>query len=231
MKFLAKANGKRGELYLYDAIGQDFFGEGLTCKSVQEALAAMTGVTGLDVYINSPGGSVFEGVSIYNQIARFPAPAKVHVDGLAASIASIVAMVGDEIVIAANAMMMIHDPYSIAFGTAAEMRKTADTMDAVRSTLVDTYVSRTGRTSTEISDWMTAETWMNAKECVDRGFAHSISNETATLQTEVAAQTQTILAKYRNTPQALLRPAGGARAALARMDMRINQFRGEPRSA
>ena len=163
MQILAKQNASRGELYLYDAIGSSFFEDGTTAKSVAVALADLKGVSGLDIFINSPGGSVFEGVAIYNQITRFVGPKDVHIDGLAASIASVIAMCGDTIHMAENAMMMIHKPWGMAMGDAVELRKTADTMDQVEGALVATYVGRTGQSEKAISDWLQAETWMNAQ--------------------------------------------------------------------
>ena len=227
MNILCKQNGKRGELYLYDAIGSSFFEDGTTAKSVATALADLKGVSGLDVFINSPGGSVFEGVAIYNQIKRFVGPKDVHIDGLAASIASVIAMCGDTIHVAENAMMMIHKPWGMAMGNAAELRKTADTMDQVEGTLVSTYVGRTGQTEKAISDWLDAETWMNAQECVDRGFADKITADKAITASAMTASvaTQHLLAQFRNVPERLKRaPAASARlAALASMDMRATK--------
>lgn len=178
MKFFAKAKNKRGEVYIYDAIGESFFGGGIGAKSFNDTLKQLGNVDALDIYINSPGGSVFEGIAIYNQIKRFNAGEKIiHIDGVAASIASIIAMAGTEIRIAENAMMMIHDPWGMSVGTADEMRKQAEALDKIRDTLLDTYEARTKGKRNQISDWMSAETWMTAKETKDRGFADVITSE------------------------------------------------------
>jgi len=138
MKFFAKAAGKKAELFLYDAIGADYFGDGITAKSVADALAEFTPKADLDIYINSPGGSVFDGIAIYNQLARWGGKKTVHIDGIAASIASVIAMVGDEIKIAENGLFMIHSAWGITVGNAAEMRKYADSLDKINGTILDT---------------------------------------------------------------------------------------------
>jgi ATP-dependent Clp protease protease subunit len=211
--FFAKANGKRGEIYIYESIGEGWFG-GITAKSFSEMMREIGNVSALDIYINSPGGSVFDGIAIYNQIRRFNGERIVHVDGIAASIASVIAMAGDEIHIAGNGMMMIHDPWSVAFGTAEEMRKMADSLDKVRGTILDTYVACTEGDRDKISEWMEAETWMTADECVERGFATK-KTEDKTVKAEFPT-----LAKFRNTPDPLRREATAANSLIARVNLR-----------
>lgn len=163
-----------GELYIYDQIGGDWWSEGVTPKAVADALAQVKGVKTLNVFINSPGGNVFDGVAIYNEIRRFDANKVVHVDGIAASAASMIAMAGDEVVIAHNATMMIHEPWSIAIGNAAEMREAADLLDKISDASVLESYSRTGQTREQLKAWMAAETWMNATEAVERRFADRV---------------------------------------------------------
>jgi ATP-dependent Clp protease, protease subunit len=218
MTFFAKANGKRGEIYIYESIGEGWF-EGITAKSFADSMRELGNVAALDIYINSPGGSVFDGIAIYNQIKRHAAAEKiVHIDGIAASIASIVAMAGTEIRIAANGMIMIHDPWGMSIGTAAEMRQQADALDKVRATLLDTYALRTGGDKAQISDWMTAETWMSAADAVEHGFATKQTEEKA-IKAEFA-----MLAKFTNVPEPLRRQAASLDARFARMDMRLNRL-------
>jgi ATP-dependent Clp protease protease subunit len=215
--FFAKTSGKRAEVYIYESIGEGWYG-GITAKSFSDAMKEIGKASALDVYINSPGGSVFDGISIYNQIRRFDGERVVHIDGIAASIASVIAMAGDKIQIAGNGMVMIHDPWSMAYGTADEMRKQADALDQIRVTILDTYVARTGGKKCEISDWMAAETWMTADEAVERGFATAKSEESA-LKAEFP-----MLAKFRNAPQELKRQATASGSLLARMHMRSLQL-------
>lgn len=218
--FFAKAKGKTGELYIYEDIGSGWFG-GIGPNDVKEALAEVGAIDTLNIYINSPGGSVFDGMAIYNQLKRFSARKIVHVDGIAASIASVIAMCGDEIVIAPNAMMMIHDPFGIAAGTAKEMRDMADAMDKVGETIRDTYVARTKQAASDIENWMHAETWMKAEEAKARGFVDRITDDE---NQPVDASEFTLLAKFKNTPKALLKAASSTNAMLARMEMRLANY-------
>lgn len=175
MKVIANKSKKSAEIYLYEDIGAGWFG-GISSKEFSDILKDLgSDVSQIDLRINSPGGSVFEGVAIYNLLVSHEANVTAHIDGLAASIASIVAMSGNEILMAENAMMMIHDPWGMAIGSAADMRKEADTLETVRDTLVNTYAKRTGAGEEIISELMTEETWMNAEEAVDRGFADEMS--------------------------------------------------------
>src|SRR5690606_2370550 len=118
--------------------------------------------------------SVFEGNAIYNALVRHPARAEADIDGIAASIASVIAMAGERIHIAANAFIMVHNPRGVVWGEAADMRKMAGTLDTVRGSLVGTYARRTGRDTAQIEAWMDAETWFNAEEAVEFGFADEI---------------------------------------------------------
>jgi ATP-dependent Clp protease protease subunit len=168
-------DGDSADLYIYDQIGGDWFSEGITPKSVADALAQAKGAKTLNVFINSPGGNVFDGVAIYNEIRRFDAKKVVHVDGIAASAASMIAMAGDEIVMAHNATMMIHEPWGLAIGNADEMRATADLLDKISDDSVLASYERTGQSKEQLKEWMKAETWMNASEAVERRFADRVT--------------------------------------------------------
>jgi ATP-dependent Clp protease protease subunit len=218
MKFFAKANGKRGEIYIYEAIGEGWFG-GITAKSFSDSMRELGSVSALDIYINSPGGSVFDGIAIFNQIKRHPAAEKiVHIDGIAASIASVIAMAGTEIRIADNGMFMIHDPWGVTVGTADEMRKQADALDKIRGTLLDTYVAKTGGDAKQISQWMTDETWMTADESVERGFATKKTTEKA-VKAEFA-----MLEKFAKAPDSIRCQASSTEARFARMNMQLTKL-------
>ena len=175
--------GKTAELYLYEAIGQDdwFQPNGISPTDVVAALKEVSGADSLDIHINSPGGFVFDGVTIYNAIRAFEGPKTVYVDGLAASIASIIALAGDRVVTNEGALWMIHDPAGgvFSFGTADQIeddaRKIVNALRKIRETLLDIYVSNTGRALSDISAWMTAETWMTAAEAKERGFTDEIT--------------------------------------------------------
>jgi ATP-dependent Clp protease protease subunit len=167
-----------GELYLYDAIGADWFG-GITSKSVVDAIkkCEADGATELRVYINSPGGDVFEGIAMHTAISRFAGKKRVCIDGLAASAASLVAMAGDTIEIASPALVMIHDPWALAIGSAADMREMADRLEKMAGVFADTYAKRTGCIADDVRAWMQAETWFTASEAVEHGFADEIAGQ------------------------------------------------------
>jgi len=216
-QFFAKA--ETSELYVYDAIGQDYFGDGITAKSVSDTLKSFKAGTPINIYVNSPGGSVFEGVAIYNQLMRRPEKKIVHIDGLAASIASIIALAGDERRIAENALFMIHKAWGFSVGNSAEIRKMAESLDKIDETLVATYVSRAGVDEKEVRDWMEAETWMNADEAVSRGFATSKVGE------KVVKAEFPLLAKFNKVPQHLRKQATNSNLLLAKVNTRADKIK------
>lgn len=167
----------RAEIWLYEQIGEDFWsGGGVTSKKFQEELAAIKAKQ-IELHINSPGGSVFEGVTIYNLLKQHEAKITTFIDGLAASIASVIALAGDSVVMAANALFMIHNPSGVVFGTSSDMRKTADVLDKIRSTMSGVYSGKSGKTEEEINNLLDAETWMTADEALEMGFVDGIAEE------------------------------------------------------
>jgi len=138
-----------------------------------ELIAQLDTITtpNIKLEIFSPGGYVDEGLQIYAALMRHPARITAQIDSLAASIASVIAMAADEIVMSDVAMMMIHDPWGGAVGTAEDMRKTADVLDKMKSQIVNAYAKKTGLSADQIETMMTDETWMTAAEAVDLGFA------------------------------------------------------------
>src|SRR3990172_4491585 len=138
------ASTRHGEIHLYDTIGKSLFVDGITAQDVSAALDQLRGASELHIYLSSPGGSVFEGVAIYNALRRFPARTTVFVEGVAASIASLIALAGERRVTAANGMWMVHNPSSVCTGGAEAMRKTAEQIESVRAVMVSTYAERTG---------------------------------------------------------------------------------------
>ncbi|EFM8477740.1 Clp protease ClpP, partial [Escherichia coli] len=123
---------------------------------------------------HSPGGDIFEGLAIYNALKNHPAKKIVHIEGMAASMASFIAMCGDHIVMPENAMMMIHAPRGVTAGVSGDVRRFADLMDKLGDTMAETYAGRTGRSKQEITAMMEAETWMDGNECKANGFADEV---------------------------------------------------------
>ncbi|ARD57403.1 Clp protease ClpP [Bacillus safensis] len=199
------SNPSAGEIYIYSEISSEqFWGDETTATTFKEDLEAMGDLQTLNIYINSPGGSVFEGNSIYNIIKRHKAHVNVHIDGVAASIASVIAMAGDTIFMPKNAMMMIHNPWVMTAGNAAELRKQADDMDRIRESLVEAYLAKSnGKIErSNLIELLDAETWLTATECVAYGLA-DVVEET---QTMAACADTKLFAKYQNTPGKFLQP-------------------------
>jgi ATP-dependent protease ClpP protease subunit len=170
IRVLALAN-KKAEILIHEAIGDNWYGDGLTSKRFAKELAALGDVSEIKVRINSPGGSVSDGVAIYNTLKAHGAKINVVVEGLAASIASIIAMAGETISMGEGSLMMIHSPWTFAMGSAEDMRETADVLDKFESALVDIYVSRSGQERVSIEALLKAETWLNGEEAVALGLA------------------------------------------------------------
>jgi len=165
------APGDSVEVSIYDEIG---FG-GVTAKDFVAEVGKLKGQH-IDLRVNSVGGSVIEGAAIYNALRRHKGGLTVHVDGLAASMASVIAMAGEEVLMADNAMLMIHNPWSMSIGDANDLRKEADVLDKLKKTLVNAYTRKTGMDSTEISSLMDAETWLDATQAVAMNFADGIED-------------------------------------------------------
>lgn len=155
------------ECLIYDEIHPYW---GVTAKDFQRELKAAGAVKTIRLRINSPGGSIFEGMAIFNILRAHPARKIVTVEGVAASMASVIAMVGDEIEVPANAFMMIHNPLAGVDGESADLRKMADLLDRMKATIVDIYAGRSKKPADEIAQLMDAETWMTGKECLAAGF-------------------------------------------------------------
>ena len=175
--YTINAKADKAEIWIYEMIGEDFWtGGGVTAKSFQKELSGIK-ASQIDLHINSPGGVVFDGVTIYNLIKQHPATVTTYIDGLAASIASVIALAGDKVIMAANALYMVHNPTGLAMGTANDMRSLADVLDKIAGTMVGTYVSKTGQSEADIRAMLDAETWMTADEALEAGFIDEISEE------------------------------------------------------
>lgn len=161
------AKAESADIYIYDEIGM----WGVTAQAFTNALQAVKDKASLNLYLNSPGGDVFEGMAIYNALFPLKDKLTVHVMGLAASMASVVMLAASHRIVYTGAMVMIHNPWGCALGTAGEMRKTAETLDKITDQIVDIYANAIGRESDEIRRLMDDETWFNASEAMEIGFA------------------------------------------------------------
>ena len=157
------------EVSIYDEIGLG----GVSAKQFAADLKKLKGQH-IDLRINSVGGSVTEGAAIYNALKRHKGGLTVHIDGLAASMASVIAMAGEETRIAENALIMIHNPWSMTMGDADDLRKEADVLDKLKATLVNAYVRKSGQPRAAIEQMMDDEKWMDANEALALGFVDEI---------------------------------------------------------
>jgi len=194
-EFELKAKGKTVEIWIYEDIGDTWIG-GLSAKQFADELKAAGAVNEINIYLNSSGGSVMDGLAIYNTLKRHKAHKTVDIDGFAVSIASLVAMAGDTIRMAENGMFMIHDPWIVTSGTADDLRTQAQAMDKIKDGLAETYHKKAVSTLDEIKDMMSAETWLSAAEALDLGFIDEI-----TAEQKMAAHFD--LSKFKNAPGSL----------------------------
>lgn len=151
---------------------ETWYGDEVTPGLFREELNAGEG--DITVWINSPGGDVFAAAQIYNMLKEYPGNVEVRIDGMAASAASVVAMAGDRISMSPVAMMMIHNPMTVAMGDHKAFQQAMDMLEEVKESIINAYELKTGQSRTVISHMMDDETWFNAKKAVELGFADDI---------------------------------------------------------
>lgn len=168
------------EITIYGTIGSSWWDESISANQFAKDLKALgDDIEEITVRLNSGGGSVFDGLAIRSLLKNHKATVTVRVDGWAASIASIIAMAGDKIIMAKGSMMMVHNPAtSLWGGEAKDFREVADFLDKVRDSLLTVYADRTGLSADELIEMMDAETWMSAEEAVEKGFADEVEDGT-----------------------------------------------------
>lgn len=192
------------ELYFYGDIVSSTWGkwekEDKCPQDVSDFLNEVKDVKNLFIYVNSGGGSVFAGISIYNMLKRHSAYKTVYVDGLAASISSVIALAGDKVVIPATAQFMIHSPWTYAVGNASNFRKTADDLDKIETSIINVYKEnlRDGVDIEEIIEMVHKETWLNGEEA-SKYFNVEVSDEL-----EAVACVSQYFNQYKNVPQNLM---------------------------
>lgn len=177
------------EVVIYDEIGQ----WGIDSKTFIDEIKEISTENVL-LRINSPGGSVIDGLSIHDAIKRMPQKVTAQIEGLAASIATIIALGANEITMSQNSLFMIHNVWGGETGGAKDMRKAADLMEKMGDRLVSIYVSKTGRDESEIRNWMDEETWFTADEAIEAGFIDHVEKPIA-----LAAKFDIEKLNYKNT--------------------------------
>lgn len=207
-RFAARGSD-RAEVYLYGQIGESWFGDGISAKRFADDLKAVQNAKTIDVRINSEGGDVFDGKAIYMLLLQHKANVVVWVDGLAASAASFIAMAGNEINIAEGGFMMVHNAWTVAAGNSEDLRRTADLLESVSTSIRDTYTARTKRSTDEVQAWMDAETWFTGADAVKYGFADKM------VENLKAAASVRDPGRFKNCPTELFPRRAAALATIA----------------
>lgn len=170
----------KAEIIIYASIGESWWGDSLTAKQFSDELKALEPtVNEITVRINSPGGDVFDGIAIYNRLKQHKAKIIVYIDGLAASIASIIALAGDEVIIGEGALYMIHLPWTFSMGNRNELDNTINRLIDVEEQLLSIYAKKTGLDRNELRAMLEAETWLDAEQAIEKGFVDKKSSEEA----------------------------------------------------
>lgn len=199
---IKNATKEKAELYIYgDIVGSEWekWTDSDTCpQDITSALKEHEGKD-LDIYVNSGGGSVFAGLAIYNQLKRFTGFKTVYVDGLAASIASVIALAGDKVIMPTNAFMMIHKPWTIGMGNSNDLRKTADDLDRIEQGILNVYEDnlKDGADMKQVKKLVDAETWLTGKQAAE------IFNIEIGAENKAAACASDYFDRYINTPKEL----------------------------
>lgn len=180
-------------LYLYDSIGP----LGISPTGIIERLRALRPGARLRVHLNSAGGDVFDGLAIYNTFRQHDGPISVHIDGLAASIASVIAMAGSRITMSPASFLMIHEPHALVIGTAHDMRHMARLLEKTAGVLTDTYATR-ATDRAQVRQWMHDETWFTAREALDARLIDAIDELPAPDAPAIAARFD--LSGFRHVP-------------------------------
>jgi ATP-dependent Clp protease, protease subunit len=185
--FLIKQIGETNslDLYIYDDVQGDSINwwtdevieSQTSAKYIQGQLEVAKDVKNINVYINSYGGSVKEGLGIYNQLKRHAAQKTVYIDGFACSIASVIAMAGDKVVMGTNTLMMVHHASMGAFGNAEELRRAANDVEVIDSASCSSYLAKAGDKLTQeiLTELLDGQTWLNAEQCLQYGLADEIA--------------------------------------------------------
>lgn len=217
-------NAAEAAIYIYDVIDPDW---GVSAMSVINAVAEAGDAEVLHVYINSPGGSVFEGRAIMAALARFNGKTVAHIDSLCASAATSIALACSEVQMSDGALFMIHNASGLVWGDKSDMRTTADLLEKIEESIVGDYVAKTGKTSEVIVAYMDAETWFTAAEALAAGFVDSITAAPAK-----ATNTATWnLAAYSKAPVAVAARATAPPVAVVPPPVEVEPAPAEPAEA
>lgn len=196
-------NEGKAEIFIYSDIGYELWEDKSTAQLFAEELKSLGENTSIDLHINSNGGDVFDGQAIHTLIKNQKGFVTAYIDGLAASIATVIAMGADKIVMPKNAMMMIHNAWTGLYGNANDLRKMADDLDHINDTIVNTYLAKVKDKTDEttIRELMNKESWLNAEECFNLGLCDEVSEPVKM----AACLTKEQAHKFKNAPKELIK--------------------------
>lgn len=196
-------NEGKAEIFIYSDIGYELWEDKTTAQLFAEELKSLGENTSIDLHINSNGGDVFDGQAIHTLIKNHKGFVTAYIDGLAASIATVIAMGADKIVMPKNAMMMIHNAWTGLYGNANDLRKMADDLDHINDTIVNTYLAKVKDKADEttIRELMNKESWLNAEECFNLGLCDEVSESVKM----AACLTKEQAHKFKNAPKELIK--------------------------
>ena len=208
---------------LYGTVGGDWFDEGITAKDVVKKLNELPStIKTLDLRINSPGGSVFDGIAIMNRVKEYGKKVKVtaYIDSLAASIASIIMLGAEEIVMSEGSFVMIHKPSTGLYGNSDDFQKIQDVLDNIENEMIGIYMRKTKMSRVEIKEMLAKETWMSSSEALELGFVDRVLEQ----EYEVAACLNSHLPWMAKAPKALPTQATLAKKKATELENKINKF-------
>ena len=168
---------KSAELILYGSIGSDEYWDDISDKAFKQDIENLGDVENITLHINSPGGSVFSAVAIANTLKNHKAKITANIDGLAASAATIITSACDTVRMPKNALFMVHNPITFAYGNNQDMQKTLEMLNKVKNSIIETYLNKAKTDKETLSELMDNETWMSAEEAKEYGFVDEILNE------------------------------------------------------
>lgn len=202
-EMIKQQNDESAKIYISgDIVTDRWFEDETSASSFKKDLDELGDVSDIELHINSGGGSVFDGIAIFNMLKAHKSKITVHVDALAASIASVIAMAGDKIIMPNNSMLMIHNPWTFTQGNAKQLRKQADDLDQIGKASRQSYLAKAGDSLTEskLIELLDAETWLTAEEAVDYGLADEVEEPS-----QVAASIDSeFMQRYKNVPKQLV---------------------------
>lgn len=195
---IRNASASKAEIVLYGIVGDGFYGDGVTAKQFSEELAKLpASVKNIDLRINSPGGDVFQGYTIAQRLKQHPAKVTAYIDGLAASIATVIALAADEVVMGEMSQFMIHKSWTFTAGNSDDLEKTIERLLSVDEQLLQVYTKKTKIDRMQMKAYMDQETWFVAEQALELGFVDRIEGDSVAIAASVMDRATWLSAQHR----------------------------------